>query len=97
MIEKNYWVPAKAFRPESELAEKNIWHKGFTPTYEQEEPQMGLILSWHYGRQWLEERNSHGKETKKKIKTGAKFIPPDYSSWLEKRRINKTRQQLLKS
>ncbi|XP_017119591.1 uncharacterized protein LOC108141021 [Drosophila elegans] len=95
MANKNYWIPAKIIRPESELAEKNIRHHSFTPTYEQEEPQMGLLLSWHYGRQWLEERNIHDKMTNKKIKKGHKFIPPDYSSWLEKRTQKKTRKQLI--
>ncbi|XP_017081617.1 uncharacterized protein LOC108114944 [Drosophila eugracilis] len=94
---KTYWNPRRPIRPVSEMAEKNIFHRSFTPTYEQEEPQMGLILSWHYGRQWLEERDCHEKKTKKMIKTEANFIPPDYTRWLERRKRSKTRQQLLQS
>ncbi|XP_017046013.1 uncharacterized protein LOC108091372 [Drosophila ficusphila] len=94
---KIYWSPARAIIPEIETGEKNIWRKPFTPTYEQEQPQMGLILSWHYGRQWLEERRNHQEKTRKKMKKTAKFIAPDFTSWLEKRKRNKTRQQLIKT
>eukprot|EP00099_Drosophila_melanogaster_P022109 NP_649503.1 uncharacterized protein Dmel_CG14659 [Drosophila melanogaster] len=97
MSEKKYWEPAKAFRPKNERAKVSIWHQSFTPTYEQEEPQMALLLSWHYGRQWMEERDIHRMETKLKIKKEANFIPPNYTSWLEKRRAIKTKQQLIRS
>ncbi|EDV47828.1 uncharacterized protein LOC6552100 [Drosophila erecta] len=97
MLQKNYWEPARSFYPESEQAKINIRHMKFTPTYEREEPQMGLILSWHYGRQWVDERDTHKMATEKRVKKKASFIPPNYTSWLEKRRLKKTRQQLLRS
>ncbi|EDW95704.1 uncharacterized protein LOC6535336 [Drosophila yakuba] len=97
MVQKNYWTPARAFYAESEMAKRNIRHMTFTPSYEQVKPQMELILSWHYGRQWLEERDTHQMETEKKVKKEANFIPPNYTSWLERRRLKKTRQQLLRS
>ncbi|EDX11658.1 uncharacterized protein LOC6726744 [Drosophila simulans] len=97
MSNKIYWEPAKAFRPEIEKSKINIWHRSFKPTYEQEEPQMALLLSWHYGRQWVEERDMHKKETKVKMMKEVKFIPPNYTSWLEKRRPKRTKQQLLRS
>lgn len=90
---KVYWNPAELIRPESEQTKNNVRHTTFQPSYEREEPRMGLILSWHYGRQWLEERQTHEKSMNKIIKKSTKFIQPDFSKWLEKRKLTKTRRQ----
>ncbi|KAH8340773.1 uncharacterized protein [Drosophila kikkawai] len=91
------WEPAHPFRPESDQPNKNIRHKTFQPSYVQEKPQMCLILSWHYGRQWLEERQAYENAIKEKTRVSKNFIPPDFSKWLEKRKPNKTRRERAKS
>ncbi|KAH8264334.1 hypothetical protein KR038_006577 [Drosophila bunnanda] len=90
---KVYWGPSVPTLPECDRPNRNLRHKTFLPSYEQEEPQMCLILSWHYGRQWLEERQAHQKTIKKKTQKITKFIPPNFEKWLETRKPNITRRQ----
>ncbi|EDV44311.1 uncharacterized protein Dana_GF19866 [Drosophila ananassae] len=86
MVDKPYWSPARPIVPGTKRDVTNLRHTNFTPSFETEQPQMGLILSWHYGRQWLEEREVHQKSVQKKTKKSTKFIPPDFTRWLEKRK-----------
>ncbi|KAH8318012.1 hypothetical protein KR074_000149 [Drosophila pseudoananassae] len=97
MIEKNLWSPAKPIIPGADRAIKNLRHTNFAPSFEGEKPQMALILSWHYGRQWLEEREVYQKTLQKKTRKASRFIPPDFTSWLEKRKPIKNRKQWISS
>lgn len=92
MEEKKFWSPARPIIPGAERDVKDLRHTSFTPSFETEHPQMGLILSWHYGRQWLEEREVHQKSVQKKTTKSAKFIAPDFTRWLEKRKPLHTRK-----
>ncbi|KAH8288781.1 hypothetical protein KR054_009548 [Drosophila jambulina] len=90
---KPSWSPATPFLPESNQTDKNMRHKTFLPSYVGEEPQMCLIMSWHYGRQWLEERQVHENNIKRKTYQAKKFIPPNINKWLDQRKPNMTRRQ----
>ncbi|KAL7734548.1 hypothetical protein ACLKA6_010861 [Drosophila palustris] len=63
----------------------------FATTFESEEPNMGLLLGWEYGRLWLKEH----KEFVTKELTNAKpiFIDPDFSWWVNKRSAVLDRRQ----
>ncbi|KAH8243254.1 hypothetical protein KR032_005940 [Drosophila birchii] len=90
---KVFWSPVRPSIPGSNQTTKSIRHQTFLPTYVQEEPQMCLILSWHYGRQWLEERQAHENTIKRRTREIKKFIPPNFDKWLESRKTNLTRRQ----
>ncbi|XP_032594198.1 uncharacterized protein LOC116805582 [Drosophila grimshawi] len=64
----------------------------FVPTYEKDEPAMGLLLGWEYGRLWLKEH----KETMIKQLSEAKplFIQPDFIWWVNKRAAVIDRRQI---
>ncbi|KAH8374512.1 hypothetical protein KR200_000255, partial [Drosophila serrata] len=90
---KVYWGPAEPTLPENNQVKKNVRHKTFLPSYVQEKPQMCLILSWHYGRQWLEERQAHEEAIRQMKRKSTKFIPPNFDKWLESRKPSLTRRQ----
>jgi len=55
----------------------------FTTSFEKEQPAMGLLLGWEYGRLWLKE---HKEFVKKELRNAkAMFIDPDFSWWVNKR------------
>ncbi|XP_034483557.1 uncharacterized protein LOC117788797 [Drosophila innubila] len=63
----------------------------FSTSFEKEQPAMGLLLGWEYGRLWLKEH----KEFVTRELTNAKpvFIDPDFSWWVNKRTAVLDRRQ----
>ncbi|XP_022213522.1 uncharacterized protein LOC111068381 [Drosophila obscura] len=78
----------KLYRPID--SNKNLpGHKSFTPSYEKDETSMRLLLSWHYGRQWLEESKQFHEKIAVKERS---FIKPDIKGWVLKRMTLNTRR-----
>ncbi|XP_030373273.1 uncharacterized protein LOC115623190 [Scaptodrosophila lebanonensis] len=59
-----------------------------------EDPPMGLLLGWEFGRQWLEERQHFLRE--KRIMAKENYIEPDFNWWLNKRKRIKQRKNFQK-
>ncbi|EDW70249.1 uncharacterized protein Dvir_GJ17142 [Drosophila virilis] len=92
------WARAEQFRSCKESHEifprepPQARHNAFIPSFDKEQPSIGLLLGWEYGRLWLKEhKESMDKELSE---TKPYFIEPDFGWWVNKRTTVLDRRQI---